>query len=255
MAPYSTTNTTLLDGRRRYVARRPAKAARPRAPRLFDDLGLGDGVFGSRAVRTALDALAAGGVASSEFYAGASVCSPSRACLLTGRQPPRTGVGGLVLFPAGSFVDYAFRAMGYARGLLEDEITVATALGAHGWRTICVGKWHVGGVAPHLPTDHGFDRFYGVLHSNDMAPFGLWRATAGGPWRLEAAEAPQEQLTAVYTNESISQIEAAVADGAAGSSTSRSTPEPAARAPPAPAARAPACTTTWSRRPTRRSGR
>ena len=65
-----------------------------------------------------------------------------------------------------------------------------------------------------LPTDHGFDRFYGVLHSNDMAPFELWRATAGGPWRLEAAEAPQEQLTALYTNESIAQIEAAATDGA-----------------------------------------
>ena len=217
VAPYSTTNTTLLDGRRRYVAgaQRPARGPNVLLV-LFDDLGLGDlGVFGSRAIRTpALDALAAGGVASREFYAGASVCSPSRACLLTGRQPPRTGVGGLVLFPAGSFVDYAFRLMGYARGLLEDEITVATALGAHGWRTICVGKWHVGGVAPHLPTDHGFSSFYGVLHSNDMAPFELWRATAGGPWRLEAAEAPQERLTGLYTNESIAQIEAAVADGA-----------------------------------------
>ena len=190
---------------------------------VFDDMGLGDlGVYGSRAIQTPhIDALARDNVWSRSFYAGASVCSPSRATLLTGRLPPRTGVGGLVLFPNNHPLDLAFRLIGYARGLLGDEITLASALRAAGWRTEMVGKWHLGGVSPHLPTDHGFDAFHGVLHSNDMAPFELWQAggcagTAAATrcvaaWTRLAERAEQPALISEYTNASVRALERAAA--------------------------------------------
>ena len=185
---------------------------------LFDDLGLGDlGVYRKDlllppAIRTPhLDALAARGTSSSAFYAGASVCTPSRATLLTGRLAPRTGLGAGVLFPPGTPIDAAYRLFGLARGLLADEVTIADALRASNMRTAMVGKSHVGGMSPHLPTDLGFESYYGALHSNDMHPFNVWRATSAqaASWALASPQPLQEQLTEAYTNESIAQLELA----------------------------------------------
>ncbi len=127
-----------------------------------DDLGYGDlGCYGSRLNATpALDRMAAEGLRFDDFYMASPVCSPSRGALLTGCYPPRIGFGdfeGLpVLFPSQGV------------GLPPTEVSMARVLSAAGYRTQMVGKWHCGDQPSFLPTDHGFDHYFGLPYSNDM---------------------------------------------------------------------------------------
>lgn len=127
-----------------------------------DDLGYGDlSCYGSGVNDTPiLDAMASEGVRFTDFTMASSVCSPSRASLLTGCFPPRVGFstfdGEWVLFP------------GQPIGLDPSEITLARVLQKCGYRTQLVGKWHCGDQPPFLPTNHGFDGYYGIPYSNDM---------------------------------------------------------------------------------------
>ena len=128
---------------------------------FVDDLGYGDlGCFGHPTIRTPhLDRMAAEGAKLTQFYAAASVCTPSRAGLLTGRLPVRSGMYGdqrRVFFPDST------------SGLPAGEITLAEALRDSGYRTACVGKWHLGHQPEYLPTAHGFDSYFGIPYSNDM---------------------------------------------------------------------------------------
>jgi arylsulfatase A len=124
---------------------------------FIDDMGYGDiGPFGSKLNNTPhLDRMAKEGMKLTSFYA-APVCSASRAQLLTGSYAPRVSVPG-VFFPAGS------------RGLNPKEHTVADYLRESGYATMCVGKWHVGDQREFLPTNNGFDAYFGIPYSNDMA--------------------------------------------------------------------------------------
>jgi arylsulfatase A-like enzyme len=126
-----------------------------------DDLGYGDlGVFGHPTINTPnLNKMATEGQKWTSFYVAASVCTPSRAGLLTGRLPIRSGMSSdkrRVLFPDSN------------GGLPQTEITIAKALKANGYKTAAIGKWHLGHQTPHLPTDHGFDSYFGIPYSNDM---------------------------------------------------------------------------------------
>lgn len=128
-----------------------------------DDLGYGDlGAYGHPTIRTpALDQMAEEGLKFFQFYSGASVCTPSRAALLTGRLPIRYGMVSdriRVLFP------FSYK------GLPEEEITLAEALKAQNYATGIVGKWHLGHNPQYLPLKNGFDSFYGLPYSNDMIP-------------------------------------------------------------------------------------
>lgn len=118
-----------------------------------DDLGYGDlGCFGSPYIKTPhIDALAASGVRFTNWYSNAPVCSPSRASLLTGRYPQRTGVTQILPGNRGAF------------GLAPSERTIATVLRDHGYRTALFGKWHLGMAEECRPNAHGFDDFRGVL--------------------------------------------------------------------------------------------
>lgn len=125
-----------------------------------DDLGYGDlGCYGSPVIRTPhLDRMADEGLRFTDFYSGAEVCTPSRAALLTGRYPLRSGMSGTrrVLFPNSK------------GGLPATEITLAEALKTAGYATAHIGKWHLGIHEGARPQDQGFDETYGLPYSNDM---------------------------------------------------------------------------------------
>lgn len=126
-----------------------------------DDLGYGDlTVFGHPTIKTPnLDKLAYEGQKWTNFYTAASVCTPSRAGLLTGRLPVRIGMCSnerRVLFPDSG------------GGLPESEITIAEALKRAGYKTAAIGKWHLGHLPQFLPKNQGFDHYFGIPYSNDM---------------------------------------------------------------------------------------
>jgi arylsulfatase A len=144
---------------------------------LVDDLGFGD--LESPAVNTAnLKRMAAEGTRLTSFYATASVCSPSRAGLLTGRYPVRT----LITNPLMStydmmnvLMDVLGRYSYNVQGIPQDEVLLPEVLSRRGYRTGLVGKWHLGGTPGYLPNDRGFDSFYGALWSNDDPPYAIYR--------------------------------------------------------------------------------
>jgi arylsulfatase B len=138
-----------------------APAARPNIlVILADDLGYGDlGCMGSRVIRTPhIDALAAEGVLCAQAYVASAVCSPSRAGLLTGRDPRRFGYEGNLNQGA---AHYATRPE--LLGLPPTEHTLADHLKAAGYATAAIGKWHLGVGAPFHPNARGFDYFCGFL--------------------------------------------------------------------------------------------
>ena len=172
---------------------------------LVDDLGYGD--LDSQPIDTPnLDRMAAEGIRLTSSYASASLCSPSRAGLLTGRYPVRTHITN-PLYPSGHPMNLLMDGLGrYAysvRGIPEDEVLLPEALSRRGYRTGMVGKWHLGDKPVHLPNDRGFDSFYGVLYSNDVRPYAIYRD------REIEVEAPVDQnhLTRDLTREALAFIQ------------------------------------------------
>jgi arylsulfatase A len=136
-----------------------AQDAKPNIILIFaDDLGYADlGCYGAKGFKTPnLDRMAKQGVRFTSFYTGCAVCSGSRAAIMTGRHYQRVGVVP-VMFP------------GTKVGLNPNEITIATLLRRLGYFTGIIGKWHLGHLPPYLPTKHGFQYYYGIPYSNDMA--------------------------------------------------------------------------------------
>jgi arylsulfatase A len=179
---------------------------------LADDLGYGDlGCYGHPTIRTPnLDRMAMEEMRFTDFYAAAEVCTPSRAALLTGRYPVRSGMAH------DQFRVLRNRSTGH---LPNDELTIAEALKARGYATGTVGKWHLGvwSINPDgHPLRHGFDFFFGLPHSNDMDPTFLaprgapgrpdqdsawWNAPLYRNTELVSQPADQTQLTRLYTAE------------------------------------------------------
>jgi arylsulfatase A-like enzyme len=146
----------------------PASAASRRSPNVvvlfIDDMGYADiGPFGADQVRTPhLDRMAAEGRRFTDFYVAQSICSASRAALLTGCYTPRVGIQG-ALFPNAT------------HGLADGELTLAELCKQVGYATACFGKWHLGHHPQFLPRRHGFDEFFGLPYSHDMWPQHPWQ--------------------------------------------------------------------------------
>ena len=200
-----------------------APAKRPAVPQqppnfiiiLTDDQGYGDlGCYGHPTIRTPqLDRLASEGQRWTQFYAGESMCTPSRAALLTGRWAIRSGM-----------------TANKPRVLLEDslgglpatETTIAEALQTHGYSTACIGKWHLGHLPEFMPRRNGFDYYFGLPYTNDSnrtASAPSMRASFENPrpeyWDLPLMRnetiierpADQHTLTRRYTQEAIKFLE------------------------------------------------
>ena len=162
---------------------------------LADDLGYGDlGCYGHPTIQTPnLDRMAGEGLKLTQFYSAASLCTPSRAALLTGRLPLRSGLTS-VLFPFSQ------------TGLRSGEITLADRLKSQGYATMCVGKWHLGHEPEFLPTRHGFDRFLGIPYSHDMTIKENEQNPGLPLMRNESVVEPHVDvatLTERYTNEAV----------------------------------------------------
>jgi len=137
-----------------------AAADKPNIVIIFnDDMGYADlGCFGSEKNKTPrIDKLAEEGRRFTSFYVASAVCSASRAALMTGRYPQNVGVRG-VFFP------------NRPGGLDPEHFTIAELLKSAGYKTLAAGKWHLGDEPQYLPTNQGFDSYYGVPYSNDMYP-------------------------------------------------------------------------------------
>lgn len=143
---------------------------------LADDLGYGDiGPYGQTRIRTPqLDALAKEGVKFTQFYAGTTVCAPSRAALLTGLNTGHTQVRGNVRM-GGDFTDEREKGQ---YPLKAGTTTLPGMLRLAGYRTAAIGKWGLGGPGSEgMPTRQGFDYFYGYLdqsHAHNYYPTHLW---------------------------------------------------------------------------------
>jgi arylsulfatase A len=126
---------------------------------FIDDMGYGDiGPFGAKDYPTPnLDHMAANGRRFTDFLVSSAVCSASRAALMTGCYHQRIGIDG-ALGPQSEI------------GIGDDELTLAEICKSRGYATACYGKWHLGHHPRFLPTNHGFDHYYGIPYSNDMWP-------------------------------------------------------------------------------------
>jgi len=177
------TLTLALGSRRSAMAQdNSAERRTPNFVVIFaDDLGYGDlGCFGHPTIATPnLDQMATEGMKFTQFYSAAPVCTPSRAAILTGRLPARSGMCSnrrRVLFPNSK------------GGLQDSEITLAETLRTKGYATACIGKWHLGHLPQYLPMRHGFDSYFGIPYSNDMRPSPLLK-------NEEKVEQPADQTT------------------------------------------------------------
>ncbi|MEZ5000587.1 MAG: sulfatase [Bacteroidales bacterium] len=177
----------------------PGEGKEPTRPNILiilaDDLGYADlGVSGAPRILTPrIDKMATEGVRMTSFYTE-SLCSPTRSALLTGCYAHRIGIDQ-VFWPDSE------------EGLNPDEITIAELLSEAGYSTALIGKWHLGHRVELLPTNQGFDYYFGLPYSNDMGPDA--RREGFGPLPLMRNTEVIEQgpdlttITKRYTEEAI----------------------------------------------------
>lgn len=180
------------------AAQSPAHAAPP--PNvvviLADDLGFGDlGCYGHPKFKTPrIDQMAAEGARLTQFNCPAPFCAPTRSSLMTGRYPFRCGMTQNPAPDGGPAAD--------ALALPKGEVTLAQVLKSAGYATGMVGKWHLGHKAGSLPTDRGFDEYFGIPYSNDMRPVQVLEG-------MKVAEYPvvQATLTTRYAQRAVDFIQ------------------------------------------------
>lgn len=162
-----------------------------------DDLGYGDlSCYGSDSIYTPnIDRLAEEGIRFTDFYSAAPICTPSRAALLTGQYPIRNGYAGVFFHHSKDGIDSA-------------SFTMAEMFKENGYKTACIGKWHLGHQDKYHPLKHGFDFYFGLKYSNDMQwprPWNNWEPDFPLPLykNFDIVDQPvyQNTLTQRYTEE------------------------------------------------------
>ena len=166
---------------------------------VTDDAGYIDfGAYGGAQIPTPhIDSIARNGVRFTQGYVTASVCAPSRAGLLTGRYQQRFGheFNG----PNDPVPGYSLDDM----GLDPSEVTVAEALREEGYRTMAVGKWHMGTQERFHPSRHGFDEFFGMLSGGrSYFPIKTEKIAAGRALLRNRDVVPEQEVT--YTTDMFS---------------------------------------------------
>ncbi len=188
-----------------FVAALPAGAAKPNIVMiLVDDLGYSDlSSFGGTDIRTpAIDKLMNSGLRLDKFYSNCTVCTPTRASLLTGRYPDMVGAPGVIR-------QWDKNSWGYFR---PTGPTLPELMRKAGYHTGMIGKWHLGFKSPNIPNDRGFDFFHGFLA--DMMD-DYWTHLRGGiNWmRLNKEEVkPEGHATEVFTQWAIDYVKNQAAD-------------------------------------------
>lgn len=179
-----------------------AAEARPNIVFIFvDDQGYYDlGCYGASEVETPrIDTMAREGLRFTDYYAAAPICSPSRAGLLTGCYPRRVGNE-----------NWVHRADSNS-GIHPDELTIAELFKDHGYKTACIGKWHLGFHEPFLPRQQGFDHYFGLWHNLDPVEIVYFEDKGGVPLirngKVIKRPADPAELTQRYTDEAIQFIE------------------------------------------------
>lgn len=183
----------------------PAKAPKGSPNVVFlvlDDIGFGGlGCFGGPVQTPNIDRLAAEGLSYNNFHT-TGICSPTRACLLTGRNLHSVGVGVLMEFPAGY--------PGYTTYLSKSAATMPQMLKEQGYNTYCVGKWHLApsdtinaaGPYDQWPLGRGFERYYGFLESHTSQ---WYPDLVAGNTRIDPPATPEEgyHLSSDLVNRSV----------------------------------------------------
>ncbi|MBL9213747.1 MAG: sulfatase-like hydrolase/transferase [Opitutaceae bacterium] len=177
-------------------------APKPNVILIFaDDLGYGDvGCYGAKDIRTPhIDRLAAEGTRFTSFYVAQSVCTASRAALMTGSYPNRVSMSGALNHTS-------------TTGLNTRETLLSQHFKDQGYATAAFGKWHLGNHPPFTANRRGFDEFYGLPYSNDNGP--LHPVTRGIPALplydnddVVEVDPDQSQFTARFTARAVSFIE------------------------------------------------
>lgn len=174
----------------------PRKQKKPNVVLMIcDDLGYGDlHCYGSNLPTPNLDGMAERGLRFVHYNSAHPICSASRAALLTGRY-------GLRMNTRGAF------GPGYPTGTSLDETLLSNLFNKGGYKTKAIGKWHLGNSGPYLPTERGFDSFFGVPYSIDMDPLPLIRDQT-----VLEANTDRTTLTPRYTDEAVKYIEESQGD-------------------------------------------
>jgi arylsulfatase A len=158
---------------------------------ICDDLGYGDlRCYGSNLPTPHIDAMAAEGTRFVHYNSAHPICSASRAALLTGRYGQRSNTAG------------AFGPPFTSAGTSLDETFLSNLFQKNGYKTKAIGKWHLGMDPGYMPTDRGFDSFYGVPWSDDMNPLPLYRDK-----EILEQNTDRTLLTPRYTAEAVRYIE------------------------------------------------
>ena len=233
----------MWEGHDAYLGSLSSSSAKRNSPNvlviLMDDMGYADvSAYSSRLTdgkpqiyTPNIDSLAENGVIMENFYAASPVCSPSRFSMLTGRYNSRGWLDNVVFPTVNSPSDgtpwspthfiNAYDFLNNVDGMLGDEITFAEVLNAIGYDTYAVGKWNLGDYGEYLPTNQGFDYFYGSYYVNDMTPYNWVRDTGSGhpegvthaEVRTHAENLDQSESTRLFTDEMLSFMTSSVESG------------------------------------------